>query len=118
MHRIAENGIITLTAGDSLLAPLFLFLGNSSTEKYTLDNDDRLYFSIMMPHQDFEHAIVRKIYTKDNLDSNGDILVNLSTYDTENLRPGVYYYEAKLVITIGTEEYVDTVVPKRKFYII
>ena len=118
MHKIAENGIITLTAGDSLIAPLYLFTDENSVNKYTLTGTDKLCFAIMAPHQPFECALVRKIFTANNNNENGDILVILSPEDTENLKPGLYYYEAKLIVARNGVEYVDTVISKRKFYIL
>jgi len=117
MYNIANNGIVTLPAGDSMIAPLYLFLGDSNT-RYTLDNFDKLYFAILKPHQPFNQGEVRKIFTREDINADGDIIINLKPEDTENLVPGTYYYEIKLQVIRDHKEYIDTVVPRRKFYII
>lgn len=119
MHRIAENGIITMTAGDTLLAPLFLNAGTKlEPKRYVLTPGDRVFFAVMLPGQPFEKALVRKEYTSEDLTSLGDVLIRLDAEDTENIRPGTYWYEVKLMATRNDKDYVDTVVPRRKFFII
>ena len=118
MHKIAENGIITLTAGDSLIAPLYLFLDDDDANRYTLRETDKLYFSLMWPHQQFENGVVRKIFTIKDINQQGDVVLTLDATDTESLPVGLYYYEIKLSIVDAGVEYVDTVVPKRKFYLV
>ena len=119
MHKIAENGIITLNAGDAFFAPLYLNCGtNLEYKRYVLTDKDTIYFSIMKPHQSFEHGIIRKIYTAENLDKNGDVVISLNSTDTEDLKPGTYYYEIKFLTIRKNVEYVDTVVPRKKLYIL
>lgn len=92
--------------------------------RYTLKDGDRLYVGIMEPQQSFERAIVRKLLTKDDLNAEGDPELKLRPEDTEKLMPGVYYYEAKLVVgredsdDSDDEEIVETVISKRKLYIL
>ena len=116
MHKIAENGVITLNAGDSFIAPLYLYYNEN--ELYKLNGTDKVYFAILEPHQAFEDAIVRHVYTTSDVNGDKNVLIRLTPEDTENLRPGVYYYEIKLQIRANGVEYVDTVVPRRKFYLI
>jgi len=120
MHKIAENGIITLTAGDSLFAPLYIEYTKADGEngRYILTEADKVYFAILEPGQPFEHGLVRKIYTKKDLDKYGCVIVELSATDTECLHPGTYYYEVKFATVRDNKEYVDTIIPRRKFYII
>lgn len=120
MYKIAENGIITLTAGDSLITPLYItYLDESGNELlYRLTDDDIVCFSIMLPGQGFNSGIVRKKYTREDLNSEGNLIVHITTEDTENLHPGLYYYEIKFLTTRNNINYVDTIVPKRKFFII
>ena len=120
MNKITNNGIITLHAGDSFVAPLFLNAGDLiNPVRYTLEDGDRLYVGIMEPGQPFERALIRKMLTKDDLNAWGDPELKLSPEDTERVMPGLYYYEAKLV-TADEEgnETVQTVVPKRKVYVL
>lgn len=120
MHKIAENGIITMTAGDSLLAPLYISYETpeGSEAYYTLEANDKVYFAILEPHQPFEAGLVRKIYTAENLNKYGCVIIELDATDTENLRKGTYYYEIKFSTVKNNKEYVDTIVPRRKLYII
>lgn len=118
MACISQNGIITLNAGDYFEYPLFINAGSVLEPlRYILENDDKVYFSIMEPNQPFEFAIVRKIFTKDDLTPMGDVNVVLNSEDTEYLLPGCYYYEAKLLIRKDNKDFISTVVPKRKFYV-
>ena len=120
MHKIAENGIITLVAGDSMLTTLQItYTDNLGVEQvYKISESDTVYFSLMEPHQSFENGIVRKIYTKKNTDRLGNIIVHLTAEDTENLHTGTYYYEIKFTTKVNGTQYADTLVPKCKFFII
>lgn len=120
MNNIAENGIITLYAGDTFIAPIFLNAGdNTCPVRYTLEEGDKLYVGIMEPNQPFECALVRKLLTKDDLNAWGDPELKLSPEDTEHIMPGTYYYEAKLVTTDKEgKEVVQTVISKRKLYVL
>ena len=119
MACISRNGIITINAGDYFKYPLFINAGSIMEPlRYILEGDDRLYFSIMEPNQPFECAIVRKIFTKDDVDVFGDVEIVLESTDTQNLLPGNYYYEVKLLMKNGDNECLSTVVPKKKFYVL
>lgn len=120
MLSISNNGIITFVHGDNIEMPLFINVGDEFNPiRYILTEDDKVYFSILQPHEQFEKAILRKIYTKDNLNENGDVIIKLSSDDTINLLPGSYYYEIKTNIKTNNNTYViDTIVPRRKLYII
>ena len=118
MASISKNGIITMNAGDYFKYPLFINAGSVMEPlRYILENDDKVLFSIMEPNQPFEHGILRKIYTKENLNVWGDVEVEFDSTDTENLLPGTYYYEVKLLINKDNKTCVSTVVPKKKFYV-
>lgn len=124
MHTISNNGIITITRGDFLQVPLFINAGDETDPaRYKITDDDTVYLGIMEPNAPFEHSLIRKVYTKENTNKYGDVVVELSLDDTQYLQPGTYYYEAKLkrVKQIsGTKsiEIVDTIVPRRKLFIV
>lgn len=120
MHKIAENGIVTLTAGDSLFLPLYIEYVDKDGNRgqYILTGDDKIYFSLMEPRQPFEAGIVRKICDASDLDNSGKVVIELDALDTDRLHPGLYYYEIKFAITYLDKEYIDTIVPKRKFFIV
>ena len=77
--------------------------------------NSELYLGIMMPHQDFENALVRKKYTNESPHTEyRDVIVELVPNDTMYLMPGRYYIEAKLRLNdkYGNER-VFTVLPKK-----
>lgn len=119
MACISRNGIITMNAGDYFKYPLYINAGSVLEPlRYILENDDKILFSIMEANQPFEYGIVRKIFTKEHLNAFGDVEVEFEPKDTENLLPGNYYYEVKLLIRKDNKTYVNTVVPKKKFCIV
>lgn len=121
MFSISNNGIITMTRGDSVKVPVFINAGDSTEMvRYSLRNYDTLYFGIMEPNVPFEHSLVRKVFTKDDLNQYGDVEVKLGLDDTQYLQPGTYYYEVKIMIKPKEDEdgVVDTIVPRRKFFIV
>ena len=117
MFTISPDGIITLSRGDTFEAPLFI---NSGTrlhpQRYVLKDLDELYFGVMEPNQLFENAIVRKKYTNNDVNDNGDIVIKFSSDDTINLLPGKYYYQAKLKSNNGAD--ITTIAQKQLFFII
>lgn len=118
MTSISNNFIITMNSGDYFDYPLFINAGNEMMPlRYVLEDDDKVYFSIVEPNQSFEFGIVRKLFTKENLNRFGDVEVILNSSDTYNLLPGTYYYEIKLSIVRDNKEYLETIVPRRKLYI-
>lgn len=121
MNKITDNGIITLHAGDTIVAPLFLNVGDGIIPvRYQLKDDDKLYVGIMEPHQPFEWALVRKVLTIDDVNELGDPELKLRPEDTEKIMPGVYYYEAKLLTHDDEtgEEIIETVISKKKLYVL
>lgn len=120
MRQILNDRKILLNRGDNLTRVIFLNQGSKlSPIQYVLRPGDKLYVGISEPNQCFEEAIIKKVYTSDNLNSEGNVVLKLSSLDTLNLLPGLYYYEIKLLTIINDdEEYVCTVVPKTKFEIL
>lgn len=119
MINIAENGIITMAAGDSFSYPMFINAGNKLAPlRYTLTGEDRVYFVIGRPNQPFEHGEVRKIFTEEHNNEFGDVMIEIDHEDTRCLHPGTYYYEIRLSYNYEGKTYYCTIVPQRKFYII
>jgi len=116
MFDISANGIITISRGDSFTLNVAIDIGEPlNSLLYELGNDDKVYFGLMEPNQPFEHALVRKMYTKEDQTSDLDVVMNFVPEDTEFLMPGKYYYMVKLV---RSDNSVDTIVSKTKFIII
>ena len=77
-----------------------------------------MFFAIEEPHQRFECAIVRKVYTYLDVNEEGDVVVKLSHDDTNNLLPGEYYYEVKLLKVVNGVENLDTVITRTKLHLL
>lgn len=120
MFVLSNNNIVTISRGDTGISSVYINIGTEyAPKRYILHEDDKLYLGVMEPNQSFENAIIKKIYTKDNLDDDGDVIVIFTAEDTENLEPGLYYYQIKLVRNnIEARNIVDTIRPNTKFYIV
>lgn len=127
MLHISSNMIITINRGDTtdLSVPLFINAGDKLNPiRYQLADNDVVYFGLMEAEQPFEHALIRKAYTKDDVNEYGDVLITLTAEDTLNLLPGNYYYEIKLRKILLSESgiadgsIVDTIVERKKFTIV
>ena len=115
MYSISDNGIISLNRGDYFSVPLFINAGTVLEPiRYILEGDDKVYLSIMEGNQPFECGIIRKVFTKEDLNEYSDVNIILESNDTEKLLPGRYYYSIKLV----SEGIIDTIIPNKLFYII
>ena len=121
MFNIAFNGIITVTRGDSFSFPLRINFGTSlEPAGYGMSKNDKVYLAIMEPNQSFESALIKKVYTYEDIDSDGNILVKFKPKDTQCVLPGKYYYQIKLqrFHSDDLDDYdVDTVIDKTLFYI-
>lgn len=116
-YSISQNNFICLTRGDTFIAPLFINQGTKMLPiRYSLIThpDTEVYLGIMEPNQKFEEATIKKSfkYPSENINENGDVVINLKSKDTEYLLPGKYYYEIKVKFKDGT---IDTAVPKTEF---
>lgn len=107
--------IINLVRGDTFSFRLNVDDNSSEDGLYRLTDYDALYLGVTLPHQPFEHAIIKKKYTKADQLKDGNIIAKFISEDTIDLLPGVYYYSVKLRQNIGTDyESVTTVINKTK----
>lgn len=121
MIDISLNNVISMYAGDSFSAILFLDEGSDySCVRHILQEGEYICFAIEEPRQPFEKAIVRKkIYpSKDTLTKDGDVIIRLEPSDTQNLLPGTYFYEIKGQFISNDKPVINTVVAKTKFIIL
>lgn len=105
MIDLSVNGLLTISRGDTAVFPLFLNRGTDLNPiRYVLHDTlldgkiigtDEVYFGIMEPNQPFECALVRKMFTKKDLNKYGDVIININSSDTRCLHPGKYYYQIK-----------------------
>ena len=120
MFNLSINNIVTLSRGDSISCPLFLNAGTDvCLVRRVIKDGEYVYFAIERPNQIFENAEVCKKFDKNNLNKNGDIVIEIDSEDTINLCPGTYYYEIKAKLLDDENNYIiNTVVEKTKFIII
>ena len=128
MFNIANNGIITITRGDTFTTSIFINLGTELDPKQgILQDGDLVCFALCEPNQPFEHAIIKKVMTNKDLDENNNVILEFKHNDTQFLLPGVYYYQIKAYFPYGTvsdedsgirDAEVHTIIPKTKFIIV
>lgn len=121
------SNIITMTRGDTYSFDVTIFDEWDVTKRFTIEDSDRIYFGLMLPHQKFEDAIVKKIWKGIDLlkttKQMGRLSIRLAPEDTIDLEPGVYYYAIKLktttvdLETLKKQIDVVTIVNKTKFII-
>ena len=114
MYKMFKNHNIEVCRGDSFTINFPINLGSPIfPEYYTLQENDSVYFGLMEPNQDFEDALIRKMYTSNN-QNDSIISMSFEPTDTEELLPGKYYYSIKLQKANGE---VYTLIPKTSFVI-
>lgn len=120
MFDLSLNGNIKLTRGDSFSVPLFINMGTDIKPiRYNLEDGEYVCFGVMEPNYCFEEAIIRKKYSNTDKNDKGDIVVSFDANDTVHLMPGKYYYEVKAVLLDNEgKEIVNTIIPKREFYLV
>ncbi len=118
------GNIIVINRGDSYAFNLDLNVSDNPGEIYRLEDNDILYFGLMLPHQKFEDAILKKKFTVEDYVADSDIIeMCINPEDTVDLLPGKYYYAIKLKFDHEDETTgervtgVETVVDKTKFII-
>lgn len=120
MIDISQNNRIVVTRGDTFSVPLFINQGTEMNPiRYSLKDEDKVYLGIMYPNQSFENALVKKVYTKENLNEYGDILLEIEHEDTRCLEPGKYFYQIKAQIYNQEKDKfeINTIVSKTEFWI-
>ena len=89
MFNVSYNGIITVNRGDSFTAVMALNAGNELNPiEYEMTPDSFVYFAVMEPNQPFEDAILKKKLDIDDMNDNGDIVIQFKPQDTQCLLPG------------------------------
>jgi hypothetical protein len=125
---MTKNNMIILNRGDTYEFDLTIDDDSAVDGRYHIQGDDTIYFGIMDPHQPFEAALVKKKFTVDDADTNGNLTIVIEPEDTLDLLPGTYYYSVKIHLqheninpeTDEVEGYVDkvyTVINKTKLFL-
>lgn len=116
MFRIAPNGIVTMTRAEYVEWPFFV---NCNTimepEPYEFKEGDVLCLYIGEANKPFDHALIKKFYTGEDVDEDGKVNMVLESTDTFYIVPNTYYYTIKLV---EGGKRIHTLVPKTKFVLI
>ena len=114
-----QNGIITMNRGDTFYMPLYINIGSKiDVEYYTPEDEDKIYFAVEEYNQPFECALIRKVFDSNDVEDD-HLVLQLTSEDTQLLLPGEYYYEIKYCHKLDDEhEFIDTIVPRRKFIIL
>lgn len=120
LNNVSNNGIITLHRGDNFSIPLYINFGHQlDLIRYKLKENEKVFFALLEPNQPFEEALLKKTYTKDDLNKYNDVIIKITSEDTINLIPGTYYYEIKLEsFEEDGSKVISTIVPRTIFYIV
>ena len=116
-----QTGNIEIVRGDSFTLSLYINMGTELNPKlYTLGPNDTIYFALLEPNQMFEEAVVKKVITNENLQSDNTLDIVFESTDTCNLAPGKYYYQIKGAFKNIEENktIVNTLVNKKIFNIL
>ena len=109
------NNIVVMNRGDSYTFNVNVLDTAEESGEYIFSEDDVIYFGVMLPHQKFEDAIIKKVIKLNHDDS---VTINLVPSDTVDLEPGIYYYTIKLRQHAGeSSENVITIINKTKLVI-
>lgn len=103
MVNISNNGFIYMHRGDSFKIPLVINQGTKEDViKFYISQHPsaEVYFGLMEPNQRFEEALIKKHLKKEDLNSQGDLMLKFNPEDTENLIPSKYYYALKAEVKI------------------
>ena len=115
MVEISNNGIVEMYSGDTFEFPLFINMGSKlRPSQYIVQQGDTIYVSIGEANQSFDHALIRKTFTYEDLNEEGNVVVKLASSDTENVVPGTYFLQIKIKLANGN---IGTLTPARKFII-
>lgn len=115
MALLDNTNTVVLNAGNNFSMPLFINCGTIETPvRYKLKLTDTVYFAICEANQDFMHALVRKTFTKRDLNKYGDVNITLEPSDTKYILSGQYYYEVRIKLGNGN---IATLTPRRKLII-
>ena len=106
MRYINRKNEITMSRGDTETITLYIFYGDDSCI-YLPDSTDKVFFALMEANQDFEFAIVKKVYDSTIVtydDKKITIKIKLDSIDTEFLNTGTYFYTIKILLKKNADD--------------
>lgn len=114
--------IINIFRGDSLELIPFINTKNDcslSSQRYSITENDIVYFALMEPNQRFEDAILKKVFDYNSEKTeDGDLIIKLRPSDTVDLLPGKYYYTIKMKQNEQDSFNVFTILKETEFWIL
>jgi len=117
MFQVTDNQMIYLTRGDSCTITLAVLSGNDFCNyRYQIEDGDKIYFGLTEPNQKFEDAILKKVFTKEDVDKDGNIEIKFAPTDTEFLKEQMYFYTIKLANQ--DQSMVETLIDRKRFFIV
>lgn len=117
MLNISKNRIVSLSRGDNARIPLFINKGTQLEPiRYNINDnpDTEIYFGIMLPGGRFEDSIIKKKYTKEDINEYGDVVVEFFPQDTLYMEPGKYFYTVKAILPGNI---INTIIEKTEFWL-
>ena len=118
-----NNDIISMNRGDSFRMPVLINVSDKTSPiYYNITESDTIYFALEEYNQEFENALIRKVFDIEDTENN-ILYITLNSGETIFLLPGEYYYEIKLKHEYydgfgRKQEFIDTIVPRKKFIIL
>lgn len=121
MLNISRSGNISINRGDTFKIPLFIDCSKDifNSIRFPMQDGDEVYFYLVEPNTSFKCPLIKQIYTKEDTNENGDVILKFAHKDTNWIVPGTYYYEIKVrrKLKKGFEDALITVATRRKFIV-
>lgn len=119
MFDVDKNGNIKVNKGDTFNVPLFIDIGENLfiSTRFVLKEGDEVTFRLFEANAPECCSLIKKTLTKIDANDYGDILIGFDHGDTDNLFPGIYFYEIILKRPQEPKDAYITIVPRRKFVI-
>ena len=123
MVSIDNSGNITINRGDTFKVPLFIDINVGDmfeSIRLPLKEGDKIIFYLIEPNTSIRNALLYQIYSKEDINKYGDIVLKFAHDDTKFLASGVYYYEIKIQRKLEEtgQDAVVTIAPRRKFIVL
>lgn len=122
-----KDNFIMLNRGDTYSFDMIAVHPADPDTNYILNDSDILYFLVTVPHGRFDDnnsVIIKKCFTKADINESGSFTITILSKETRDLKPGIYYYTFKLqqnITNLELDKYnfdigdIITVVPRTKF---
>ena len=115
MFELTDDQMIYLSRGDTCSFTLVILTGdNLKNYRYKIGDNDEIYLGVTEANECFENSILKKKFTKEDIDEDGNVVITFNHNDTKCLEEGTYYLTIKLV----NDEGVETIVDKNRLFII